>query len=152
MSPTDAVQAIGFPGTSEVTPEMLIAKYGKAAHGEFPQDMQLSLAQLESTMYLRNQLLRDSDWASMHHSVELRTPLVDAQLLKNLQPYLNAFPRFPKKSLLANSPNKPLPSMLRSRAKTGFSIPVYQWMQEVTSESRGPKAAAWAKFVASRYQ
>ncbi len=152
MSPTDAVQAIGFPGTSELTPEMLIAKYGKAAHGEFPQDMQLSLAQLESTMYLRNQLLRDSDWASMHHSVELRTPLVDVRLLKNLQPYLNAFPRFPKKSLLANSPNKPLPSVLQSRAKTGFSIPVYQWMQEVTSESRGPRAAAWAKFVASRYQ
>ena len=34
------------------------------------------VALLESTRYLRNQLLRDSDWASMAHSVELRTPLV----------------------------------------------------------------------------
>ena len=31
---------------------------------------------------LRNQLLRDSDWASMGHSLELRTPLVDAKLLE----------------------------------------------------------------------
>ena len=38
---------------------------------------------LESTLYLRNQLLRDSDWASMGHSLELRTPLVDASIAGN---------------------------------------------------------------------
>jgi asparagine synthase (glutamine-hydrolysing) len=102
-------------------------------------------------MYLRNQLLRDSDWASMHHSVELRTPLVDAQLLLNLQPYLNAFPKFPKKSLLANAPENPLPMAVRNRPKTGFSIPVYQWMSEITQQHRGTKPAAWAKFVASKF-
>lgn len=41
---------------------------------------------LESTLYLRNQLLRDSDGASMGHSLELRTPLVDAALLETLEP------------------------------------------------------------------
>lgn len=39
------------------------------------KNIRLKLAQIESIIYLRNQLLRDSDWASMYHGVELRTPL-----------------------------------------------------------------------------
>src|SRR5439155_17221884 len=35
------------------------------------------LACLESCWYMRNQLLRDSDWAGMAHSLEIRVPLVD---------------------------------------------------------------------------
>ena len=30
---------------------------------------------------MRNQLLRDTDWASMAHSLEVRVPLVDVKLL-----------------------------------------------------------------------
>ena len=40
------------------------------------------VAVLESSLYMRNQLLRDTDWASMAHSLEVRVPLVDAELLK----------------------------------------------------------------------
>ena len=40
------------------------------------------VAALESSLYLRNQLLRDMDWASMAHSLEVRVPLVDAHLLR----------------------------------------------------------------------
>ena len=36
---------------------------------------------LESSLYMRNQLLRDTDWASMAHSLEVRVPLVDSKLL-----------------------------------------------------------------------
>jgi len=151
MSPTEAAKAIGQTSNIDATSTALIDKYGHARPNEFSQDQQLALAQLESTMYLRNQLLRDSDWASMHHSVELRTPLVDAHLLDNLQPYLYAFPRFPKKSLLANAPSKPLPAVVRNRPKTGFSIPVYQWMADLAPQERGTRAVAWAKYVASKY-
>ena len=31
---------------------------------------------------MRNQLLRDTDWASMAHALEVRVPLVDAALLR----------------------------------------------------------------------
>ena len=151
MSPADAVGQMVHSENPNSHANALIEKYGKAIPSEHPLDMQLWLAQIESTMYLRNQLLRDSDWASMHHSVELRTPLVDAQLLLNLQPYLTAFPKFPKKSLLANAPEKPLPLAVRNRPKTGFSIPVYQWMSEITQQHRGTKPVAWAKFVASKF-
>jgi asparagine synthase (glutamine-hydrolysing) len=151
MSPTDAVGQMIHSENPNSPANALIEKYGKARLGKHPLDMQLWLAQIESTMYLRNQLLRDSDWASMHHSVELRTPLVDYHLLLSLQPYLSAFSKFPKKSLLANAPEKPLPLAVRNRPKTGFSIPVYQWMAEITQQHRGTKPVAWAKFVAAKF-
>ena len=39
---------------------------------------------LESAHYMRNQLLRDADWAGMAHGVEIRVPLVDETLLQSL--------------------------------------------------------------------
>ena len=46
----------------------------------------LKIAALEMTWYMRRRLLRDSDWASMAHSLEIRVPLVDVQLLRSLAP------------------------------------------------------------------
>src|SRR5215510_1014685 len=42
------------------------------------------IAVLESSLYMRNQLLRDTDWASMAHSLEVRVPLVDVELVKHM--------------------------------------------------------------------
>src|SRR5208283_4030753 len=46
----------------------------------------LKVAALEMTWYMRHQLLRDTDWASMDHSLEVRVPLVDVDLLRALAP------------------------------------------------------------------
>ncbi|MGB6026016.1 MAG: asparagine synthase (glutamine-hydrolyzing), partial [Candidatus Sulfotelmatobacter sp.] len=43
---------------------------------------------LESAQYMRNQLLRDADWAGMAHSLEIRVPLVDFTLLRALAPVI----------------------------------------------------------------
>ena len=43
---------------------------------------------MESALYMRNQLLRDSDWAGMAHSLEIRVPMVDTELLRRLGPAL----------------------------------------------------------------
>ena len=116
--------------------------------GTLPTEPSLALGQIESTTYLRNQLRRDSDWASMDHSVELRTPLVDAELLRNLSPLLPAFEKFPSKDLLARVPTKPLPDEVIRRPKTGFGIPVGRWFAERhggtrdAGEHRGSTAAA----------
>lgn len=101
--------------------------------GPLPSNSQLALGQIESMSYLRNQLLRDSDWASMAHSVELRTPLVDAFLLKQVQPWLKSFSEWPNKKLLAQAPTKQLPRLIVQRKKTGFGIPVNHWLREVPS-------------------
>ena len=122
-----------------------------AMTGPLHADRTLALAQIESMTYLRNQLLRDSDWASMDHCVELRTPLVDAWLLQQLQPYLGRFSAFPGKSLLAQAPDKPLPPEIFKRRKTGFAIPVARWLSKDSVGSGGGVPVNWINEVARAY-
>lgn len=115
--------------------------------GPLARDPMLAIGQIESCVYLRNQLLRDSDWASMGHSVELRTPLVDAHLLAQLEPWLPAFRHYPGKSLLASTPERPMSAAVLSRRKTGFGIPVSRWMVGRDTHL----AQSWAPHVAAEY-
>jgi asparagine synthase (glutamine-hydrolysing) len=120
--------------------------------GQMPVNPELALGLIESKTYMLNQLLRDSDWASMDHSVELRTPLVDAWLLRDLQPLLPAFNQFPNKRLLTEAAIKSLPEALIKRRKTGFSIPVQTWLKQMgkLGTERG-KSNGWALQVAAQY-
>jgi asparagine synthase (glutamine-hydrolysing) len=115
--------------------------------GNLSQDSMLGLAQIESMAYLRNQLLRDSDWASMAHSIELRTPLVDAKLLFDLAPYLALMKSYKGKILLANAPEKPLPEFVTKRSKTGFGIPLQSWLGEESSTGLSTDFRQWANKV-----
>ncbi|MBV9995182.1 MAG: asparagine synthase (glutamine-hydrolyzing) [Caulobacteraceae bacterium] len=99
---------------------------------------------LESAHYLRNQLLRDCDWAGMAHSLEIRTPLVDAELLRALAPVVPRLAPGEGKRLLAAAPSTPLPGCVTERAKTGFSVPMGQWL------GRRDAGTASAKGLASR--
>ncbi len=85
------------------------------------------ISALELGWYMRNQLLRDADWAGMAHSLEIRVPFVDSHLLKSLAPLL-ASAQPPGKAHIAQSPADPLPRAVRERGKTGFCIPVRQWL------------------------
>jgi asparagine synthase (glutamine-hydrolysing) len=87
----------------------------------------LRISALELTWYMRNQLLRDADWAGMAHSLEIRVPLVDLQLLRSLLPALSSDAP-PSKLDMAHAPRSPLPAALLSRAKTGFTVPVREWL------------------------
>lgn len=87
----------------------------------------LRVSALEMGWYMRNQLLRDTDWASMAHSLEIRVPLVDLELLRAVAP-LAASQRGLCKQDLASSPAKPLPHEVVGRAKTGFTVPVRKWV------------------------
>ena len=86
------------------------------------------IAVLEAGLYMRNQLLRDTDWASMAHSLEVRTPLVDSHLVHTLAPALVLGKADRGKELLARSSSVPLPESVRTRSKTGFSTPVAKWI------------------------
>jgi asparagine synthase (glutamine-hydrolysing) len=88
----------------------------------------------------------------MDHSVELRTPLVDAWLLREVRPLLGAFRRFPNKQLLAEAPAKALPGILASRPKTGFSIPTQRWLQQMGRfDHAGGGSRGWARGVHDAY-
>ena len=96
---------------------------------------------LESTRYLRNQLLRDADWASMDHSLELRTPWVDARLLTEAGPILAAREN-PGKAQLALAPHNPLPRRVIRRPKSGFGLPVRSWLAGMLPDSLNGGAVA----------
>jgi asparagine synthase (glutamine-hydrolysing) len=102
---------------------------------------------LESTMYLRNQLLRDSDWASMAHSLELRTPLVDATLLRSIGPSIAHFAGGAGKRMLAAAPANPLPAAIVERPKSGFGLPMAQWLSSATDRLVGaqPHGTSWTR-------
>ena len=91
---------------------------------------------LETTHYMRNQLLRDADWAGMAHSVEIRVPFVDPVLFETLAPYLGRLDA-PTKWCMAATPEKPLPQQVFNRSKTGFNVPIEDWtrMGAVGSEN-----------------
>jgi len=126
------------------------------ATGDLPTVDYAAVAALEASQYLRNQLLRDSDWASMAHSLELRTPLVDFQLLCDLAPVLVHRPAgVPGKRPLALAPDPPLPEEVIHRRKSGFSLPMDRWMErsDVLSTWRGnrrlrKKGVSWARRMA----
>jgi asparagine synthase (glutamine-hydrolysing) len=86
------------------------------------------VAVMEAGLYMRNQLLRDSDWASMAHGVEVRTPLVDAHLLAKLAGGASRLGAGKGKQLLARLPRQSLPPHIVRRPKTGFSTPMATWM------------------------
>ena len=86
------------------------------------------VAALESGNYMRNQLLRDTDWTSMAHSLEVRTPLVDATLLQSVAPMIPQLTDSLGKQLLAQAPSVPLPDAVVNRPKTGFNVPMGSWL------------------------
>lgn len=108
------------------------------------------VAALEATWYMRHQLLRDCDWAGMAHSLEIRTPLVDFELLRSLAPVFPAVAARGK-ALLAAAPTNPLPASVVQRHKTGFTVPTVRWamsaMGQPRSISRGGESRFWGKHV-----
>jgi asparagine synthase (glutamine-hydrolysing) len=84
---------------------------------------------MESIQYLRNQLLRDADWASMAHSLELRVPFVDVWLRTVLADANFEPVRSQGKAAIVKQIAPELPDTLWDRPKSGFSIPVVEWLQ-----------------------
>lgn len=104
---------------------------------------------LESLNYMRNQLLRDADWAGMAHGVEIRPPLVDIELTRALAASIATLQPGAGKAALGASPVHPLPAEIVSRAKTGFFVPTGAWMAEAAGRAMGAQAAP-SKGLASR--
>ena len=105
------------------------------------------VAALELSWYMRNQLLRDADWAGMAHGVEIRVPFVDVTVVRALAPML-AGPHPPTKAQLVKAIGSPLAEDLAARRKTGFSVPVRDWLRaELPHVSRERGLRGWARVV-----
>ena len=101
-----------------------------------PGDPWTDVHRMETALYMRHQLLRDSDWASMAWSVELRVPLVDAWLRGHLAAAQFEPARSRGKAALVRQAAPELPAPLFDRPKTGFYIPVLEWLDPETARLR----------------
>jgi len=150
LSPRETARRLGRPEAPFSVADWMGQTSGAAA-----ADPALALAQYESMNYMRHQLLRDSDWASMDHSVELRTPLVHAPLLMALSPVMRDFAAHPNKSLLSGTLAKPLPQEILNRPKTGFAIPVNDWIAGIMGLppdcDAEQRKRAWMEHIVTRY-
>jgi len=87
---------------------------------------------LESRCYMLNTLLRDSDFMSMAHGLEVRVPLIDDQLARQVLALPGNWKMggyFPKR-LLVGALGGTLPASIVQRPKRGFTLPFEQWMRE----------------------
>jgi asparagine synthase (glutamine-hydrolysing) len=121
---------------------------------------------LESTCYMRNTLLRDSDFMSMAHGLELRVPFLDQALVRACFriPGKEKLRGDSPKALLLKSLGVDLPREIVHRPKRGFTLPFERWMrgelrplieqglqhESVRSPYLNPSAVAdvWSRFLA----
>src|SRR5260221_3205915 len=102
---------------------------------------------------MRNQLLRDADWAGMAHGVEIRVPIVDMTLLRSIAPAIDGLGAGAGKAALAKAPSRPLPDEIVTRAKTGFGVPTGRWIASATAcrgagvEPKGLVSRRWSRVV-----
>lgn len=122
-----------------------VSELGKSIDGL--RNPRCAVAALELTWYMRNQLLRDADWAGMFHGVEIRVPFVDPLVLRALAP-LMAGTNPPTKAHLAHAATPPLSTALIERKKTGFVVPVREWLShDFPDLPRGRGLRGWARLV-----
>jgi len=96
-----------------------------------------TVSRVESSHYMRDTLLRDTDSNSMRHALEVRVPFLDRKLFD----YVSALPGpvkhapgMPAKMLLREACKGLLSDEIARRPKTGFTLPIGEWMKGVMRE------------------
>ena len=122
----------------------------------------LKVSALEMDNYMKNQLLKDADWASMSHSLELRVPFVDRHLVQDCASEIMAIKNPQKIQLMQQIFKHRIPTQILNKPKTGFETPVETWLktspelQNWTSQAHladdtTPWARRWSYEVQSRF-
>jgi asparagine synthase (glutamine-hydrolysing) len=88
-------------------------------------------AAMEVNLYMKNQLLKDSDYMAMWHGVEIRVPFLDKELIDAINS-VSALVKFRSdipKSLLIEAFSTLLPAEIWCRKKQGFTFPFAYWLK-----------------------
>jgi asparagine synthase (glutamine-hydrolysing) len=97
--------------------------------GPTPRVALAKLLRHDLEYYLHDTLLRDLDQMTMAHSLEARAPMLDIKLVEfalRLPMQLKA--QGSSKQLLADAVKDLLPPELLSKPKTGFELPMKEWL------------------------
>lgn len=96
----------------------------------------LAVTKLLNRTWLQSNCLALVDRMSMAHSVEVRLPLLDIDLVNKVLGMRNdglADWGMPHKGLLVQALHDTLPAEVLERKKQGFTPPVYKWMEGIVS-------------------
>ncbi len=88
---------------------------------------------LELSLFMRNQLLRDSDVMSMAWGLELRVPFVDRVLLESIATIPSSLRLARGKGLLTQALPE-LPDWVVNQPKRGFTFPFQRWFDSEQEE------------------
>jgi len=106
---------------------------------------------LELSFYMRNQLLRDADWAGMAHSIEIRVPFVDATFFRAMAPFIVADTPVTKPEV--SSVLRPdVRAVLEGLPKRGFQVPVRDWLAGQPTGAEGRGWRGWALQVRQAFR
>jgi len=114
--------------------------------GPREQDPFRAVSRAESYGYMSNTLLRDSDVDSMAHSLELRVPFLGREVVEEaaLTPGRLHLERGVPKAVLRRAVGHLLPPEVLRRPKTGFTLPVGDWLYGELREAAEAAVASLA--------
>lgn len=87
---------------------------------------------LDMNLWLPGDILLKADKMSMAHSLELRVPYLDREVMREAQtiPSEYKIDGNYSKSVMRSAANKSLPDEWAHRPKKGFPVPIRQWLRE----------------------
>jgi len=116
-------------GTIHGVPAEVVEEMNAEIRGLDPFDC---LSILEMRLFMANTLLRDGDFMSMAHGLEIRVPFLDrrvAEFVFGVAPSLKS-PRGVAKRLLVQAMSDLLPREILYRRKMGFMFPWDLWLRQ----------------------
>lgn len=125
LLPPDVFEGVGETGSDR---ELFLRRLERA----MSLDPINRISYLEMKNYLPNTLLRDTDFMSMAHALEVRVPLIDHQLVEYLAAVRGEIKLrrgFPK-PLLVEALRGLLPDEVVFRPKRGFTLPFARWLRQ----------------------
>ncbi|MCC7330883.1 MAG: asparagine synthase (glutamine-hydrolyzing) [Gammaproteobacteria bacterium] len=136
-------------GTTE---DEVLRRLARAAVPELPPGLDdgSRISRIETGLFLQNQLLKDSDFMSMWHGLEIRVPFLDQELMAlvyRIDGHLKFSDPLPKR-LLIDAAGPELPEEVWNRPKQGFTFPFEQWMKDspITAPRDSHEAELYREF------
>ena len=105
---------------------------------------------LDLNLWLPGDILLKADKMSMAHSLELRVPYLDREVLREAQTYPDSYKlRDDTKAVLRTAANKTLPDAWANRTKKGFPVPIAKWLEDPAFSAKVRKS--FTSDVAAEY-
>jgi asparagine synthase (glutamine-hydrolysing) len=138
-------------------------------NGNFEKGSLNEILNLDLYCFMSSMLLRDMDSTSMAHSLEVRFPLIDDELIQfafslpeeyKLKPISNGRPKGEgtqsykesgSKRILMEAMEKFLPKGFGDRAKNGFKLPIEYWLKQYSRSQLNElildESSCWADYL-----